>query len=264
MLTTTVNDIQLTFTEKGSGPAVLLLHGLTGNRHMFDEEVKVLQKYVRVIAPDLRGHGDSTRPATYTLDSMIEDCVALIEELGLSRLSIIGVSMGSYIAQALAIRLGERVEKLVLVATKSSGKTSSMQALFESHSEELEGLTHNAKILKASKYMYHDLQAVGQWSKEAAKKSDPMTADQIQAANDALLGFDFKDELKRISAKTLVISGDHDQLNPAEEGRETARLIPHATFAEFNESGHAPNVEQRLLYLDFILEFLEIERRQTP
>lgn len=260
MLTTTVNGIQLAFSEKGTGHAVLLLHGLTGNRHMFDEETRVLKKYLRVITPDFRGHGDSERPVTYTLSDLIEDMVALIEELGLPSLHIIGVSMGSYVAQGVAIRLGDRVKRLVLVATKSTGKTSAMQALFEEHKEELEGLTHNAKILKASKYMYHDLQAVGQWSKEAAKKAEPMTAEQIEAANQALTGFDFTNDLSKITAKTLVISGDHDQLNPPEKARETARLIPHATFAEFNQSGHAPNVEQRLLYLDFVLEFLGIER----
>ncbi|WP_342527842.1 alpha/beta hydrolase [Chryseomicrobium sp. FSL W7-1435] len=260
MFTATINDIQLTFTEKGSGTPVLLLHGLTGNRHMFDEETKVLKKYLRVIVPDLRGHGDSERPSSYTLEDIIEDCYALIEELEIPSLHIIGVSMGSYVAQGLAIRLGDRVNRLVLVATKSAGTTSSMQALFDAHEEELQGLSHNAKLLKASKYMYHDLQAVGQWSKGAAKKAEAMTAEQIEAANSALMGFDFTNQLSSISAKTLVISGDHDQLNPSEEGRETARLIPHATFAEFNQSGHAPNVEQRLLYLDFVLEFLGIER----
>lgn len=255
-----VNGTELALTEKGIGQPVILLHGLTGNRHMFDEEIKVLSKYFRVIAFDFRGHGDSERPQAYTLTDLISDTVAVINKLELTSVHIIGVSMGSYVAQGVAIELGERVKNLVLVATKSAGKTSAMQALFDQHSEELEGLTHNAKVLKASKYMFHDLQAVGKWSKGAAQKAEPMTAEQIEAANEALIGFDFKDDLSRISAKTLVISGDHDQLNPPEEGHETARLIPSATFAEFNQSGHAPNVEQRLLFLDFVLEFLGVER----
>lgn len=258
----TVNEINLAFTEEGSGFPLLMLHGLTGNRHMFEEEIKVLRKYFRVIAPDFRGHGDSDRPESYSLDDLIEDIVRLVEELSLPAVHIIGVSMGSYVAQGVAIRLGDQVKRLVLVATKSTGKTSALQALFEEHKEELQGLSHNAKLLRASKYMYHDLQAVGQWSKEAAKQSEPMTPTQIEAANAALMGFDFTPDLKKISARTLVISGDHDQLNPPEKARITAELIPHATFAEFNQSGHAPNVEQRLLYLDFVLEFLGVER--TP
>jgi 3-oxoadipate enol-lactonase len=65
--------------------------------------------------------------------------------------------------------------------------------------------------------------------------------------------------LYRVTAKTLVISGDHDELNPTELGRETARLIPITTFVEFKQSGHAPNVEQHLLFLDFVLEFLDVK-----
>lgn len=260
MYTTTINSHTMAFSETGSGPPLLLLHGLTGNRHMFDEETRILKKYFRVIAPDFRGHGDSERPASYTLDDLIDDMVTLIQSLDLPKVHVLGVSMGSYVAQGVAIRLGDRVERLVLVATKSTGKTSAMQALFEAHADELEGLSHNAKLLKASKYMYHDLQAVGKWSREAAKKAEPMTAEQIEAANDALMGFDFTKELSKITAKALVISGDHDQLNPPEKARETARLIPHATFVEFNQSGHAPNVEQQLLFLDFVLEFLGVER----
>ena len=260
MLTTTIRSHKMAFSEKGSGPPLIALHGLTGNRHMFEEETRILKKYFRVIAPDFRGHGDSDRPSSYTLDDLIEDIVALIDHLELPTVHLLGVSMGSYVAQGVAIRLGDRLDRLVLVATKSTGKTSAMQALFEQHAEELEGLSHNAKLLKASKYMYHDLQAVGKWSKEAAKKAEPMTAEQIEAANTALMGFDFTPDLGKVTAKTLVISGDHDQLNPPEKARETARLIPHATFAEFNQSGHAPNVEQRMLFLDFVLEFLGVER----
>lgn len=79
------------------------------------------------------------------------------------------------------------------------------------------------------------------------------------AADKAIEGFDFRQDLNRITAKTLVISGDHDELNPPEVGRETARLIPNAAFVEFNQSGHAPNVEQQLLFLDFVLEFLDVK-----
>lgn len=107
--------------------------------------------------------------------------------------------------------------------------------------------------------MFHDLATVGLWSREAAKKSPALSVDQISAANKALEGFDFLPDLYRVKAKTLVISGDHDGLNPPNVGRETARLIPSATFVEFNQSGHAPNVEQHLLYLDFVLEFLDIK-----
>ncbi len=257
MATFRSNGASLTYEEYGSGMPLLLLHGLTGNRHMFEKEVSVFKKYYRTIILDARGHGESDKPNSYTLDDHVDDVLQLLDHLNIDQIHILGVSMGSYIAQGVAIASPNRVKKLILVATKSEGKTSSMEALFKEHADELEGLSFSEKVLKVSPYMFFDLSAVGKWSSKAAKKSPSLTAKEITAANEALQGFDFTKDLHRITAKTLVISGNHDELNPSDVGRETATLIPHATFVDFNQSGHAPNVEQPLLFLDFVLEFLE-------
>ncbi|WP_019413558.1 alpha/beta fold hydrolase [Paenisporosarcina sp. TG20] len=253
------NGVSLAYEEFGQGVPLLLLHGLTGNRHMFDEDVNVFKKYFRTIVLDARGHGDSDKPATYTYHDHIDDVLRLLDHLRIDECYLIGVSMGSYIAQGVAIASPERVKKMILVATKSEGKTSSLQALFLKYQKDLEGLSFSHKVLKVSPYMYHDLGAIGQWRKEASKKSIPLKADEIVAANAALKGFDFRRDLHLVKAKTLVISGGHDELNPPEVGRETAVLIPNATFVEFNQSGHGPNVEQHLLYMDFVLEFFDVK-----
>jgi 3-oxoadipate enol-lactonase len=257
MSTFTSNGTILTYEEHGTGEPFVLLHGLTGNRHMFEEEVKIFKKYFRTIVLDARGHGDSEKPSSYTLDDHVGDVLRLLDHLKIEETYLLGVSMGSYIAQGVAIASPERVKKMMLVATKSQGKTSSMEALFEKHADDLEGLDFSEKILKVSPYIFHDLSAVGKWSTKAGRQSPSLTPKEITAANDALDGFDFREDLYRITAETLVISGVHDGLNPPDVGRETARLIPNATFVEFNQSGHAPNVEQPLLFLDFILEFVD-------
>jgi len=253
------NGVSLTYEEFGEGEPLLLLHGLTGNRHMFNDEVDVFKKYFRTIVLDARGHGESDKPNAYSLNDHIADVLRLLDHLEIKKTNLIGVSMGSYIAQGVAIAQPDCVKNLVLVATKSEGKTSSMQALFTKYKDQLKGLSFSQKVLKVSPYMFYDLATVGSWSKEAAEKGPALSVDQITAANKALEGFDFRQDLYRITAKTMVISGDHDGLNPPNIGRETARLIPSATFVEFNQSGHAPNVEQHLLYLDFVLEFLDVK-----
>lgn len=253
------NGVSLTYEEFGEGEPLLLLHGLTGNRHMFNDEVDVFKKYFRTIVLDARGHGESDKPNAYSLNDHIADVLRLLDHLEIKKTNLIGVSMGSYIAQGVAIAQPDRVKNMVLVATKSEGKTSSMQALFTKYKDQLKGLSFSQKVLKVSPYMFYDLATVGSWSKEAAEKVPALSVDQITAANKALEGFDFRPDLYRVTAKTMVISGDHDGLNPPHIGRETARLIPSATFIEFNRSGHAPNVEQHLLYLDFVLEFLDVK-----
>jgi 3-oxoadipate enol-lactonase len=242
------NGMMLTYDEYGSGEPLVLLHGLTGNRHMFDAEIKVFKKYFRTIVLDARGHGESDKPTSYTLDDHVGDVLRLLEHLEIEETYLLGVSMGSYIAQGVAIASPERVKKLILVATKSQGKTSSMEALFTKHAEELEGMDFSEKVVKVSPYIFHDLKAVGKWSHDAAKKGSPMTSKEIEAANDALMALIFK--------KIYTVSQQkHEQwrlrwLEPTRSRRETAKLIPDATFVEFIELT-APNVEQTAL-LDFV------------
>jgi 3-oxoadipate enol-lactonase len=73
----------------------------------------------------------------------------------------------------------------------------------------------------------------------------------------SLEGFDYRPNLHTITADTLVISGKYDGLNLPEGGREIAELILQATFMEFEESGHGPNVEEPIRFMEEIINFLQ-------
>ncbi|WP_088007446.1 alpha/beta fold hydrolase [Indiicoccus explosivorum] len=251
------NGTQLYYVDTGEGQPLLLLHGLSSSHAMFYREIDFFKNKYRVIAPDARGHGHSEKHEEYTLQDHIDDAVALLDHLELDSVYVIGVSMGSYIAQGLAIQAADRVKKLILVATKPSGLQASMEELLERYADELEGLGPIDKLNHASKYMFHNHKRVGQWLKTTGENSDQLTMNEQKIASEALKGFDFRPELSKVKAETLVISGTHDGLNPPEKGRETAVLIPDATFMEFKRSGHAPNVEQEELFLGIAENFLE-------
>ncbi|MTD31899.1 alpha/beta fold hydrolase [Planomicrobium sp. YIM 101495] len=248
--------VRLFYEEIGEGRPLLLLHGLTSNHQMFYREIGYFQDKFRVIALDSRGHGESDRPDEFTLDDHIADAIALLDHLKLSSVYVLGISMGSYIAQGLAIRQPERVEKLILAATKSFGEQSSMAEMFDRYEEQLEGMSIAEKLAISSQLIFHDQKSVNDWQKWIANNSRMLNADEQAAASAALRDFDFRDKLKRITAETLVISGKHDRLNPPEKGRETAVLIPDADYMEFQDSGHAPNVEQDRLFLGVVEKFL--------
>lgn len=250
-------DAKLFYEDTGAGTPLLLLHGLTSNHAMFYREIEFFKKKYRVLALDARGHGESDRPESYSLDDHIADAVALINHLKLETLHIIGVSMGSYIAQGVAIALPERVKKLVLVATKSSGEQSSMDDLFDRHEDAFRGLSLVGKLDKSSEFMFHNQEKVAEWLRKTAEKSDGLTGREQATASAALKNFDFRSELGKIQAETLVISGTYDGLNPPDKGKETALLIPDATYMEFKRSGHAPNVEQDRLFLGITENFLD-------
>ncbi|GAU79234.1 alpha/beta fold hydrolase [Fusibacter sp. 3D3] len=84
-----------------------------------------------------------------------------------------------------------------------------------------------------------------------------LTQKETLAANKALEHFDFRSNLPKITAKTLVISGKYDGLNSPAEGKLCAALIPNATFIEMQHSGHVPMLEERALLSSIIDEFLE-------
>lgn len=257
MPTFNANGIELYYEEQGEGAPLILLHGLGANRAMFKREMEHWGASYRVIGLDSRGHGRSGKPAEFTLNDHIEDTVALLDHLGIQKAHVLGVSMGSYIAQGIALAHPDRVEKLVLVVSKAHGKTSSTQEMIEQHAEELGGVDEQQYPDILFKYMFHDQEAVKEWQEELWQTEQELSLAEMAAANKALAGFDFRAALPTVAAETLVISGTYDGLNPPERGKELASLIPNARFIEFENSGHAPNAEEPERFMETVQEFLE-------
>ncbi len=119
-----VNGIEMGFTDTGRGTPVLLVHGYPLNRTMWDAQVKDLSKDYRVIAPDLRGHGESEAPAgTYSMDVHAADLAALLDHLKLPQVAFCGLSMGGYVAFAFYRKYASRVRALVLADTRAQADT---------------------------------------------------------------------------------------------------------------------------------------------
>lgn len=252
-----VNGAELFYVEEGTGSPLILLHGLTVNHLIFSTEMEYLKENFRVIALDFRGHGKSERPLSYTLQDHIQDVISLMNELEIEKTSLLGASMGSYVAQGVAIAVPERVDKLILVAAKSHGKTSSMARLFAEHGKEVQGLSDEEQIHHLYQYAFHDLNAVSKWMDGMTDQFPILTTEQQTVANKALEGFDFRSDLYKVSADTLVISGKHDGLNLPEMGKEVSQLIPGAKFVEFELSGHMPSIEEPDRYMEILLGFLD-------
>ena len=116
------NGIRLNYVEQGPGEGtpVLFLHGITDSSFSFSPVLPLLGPSVRAIAPDQRGHGDSDKPPTgYTTDHLAADALALLDALEIPAAIVVGHSMGSFVAQQMAVRAPERVAGLVLVGSGS-------------------------------------------------------------------------------------------------------------------------------------------------
>jgi pimeloyl-ACP methyl ester carboxylesterase len=114
------NGLTFNVAEAGSGPPVLLLHGFPDSWRLWRHQIPVLAEAGhRVIAPDLRGFGETERPAEvegYRMRSLVADVVGLLDALGVERVAVVGHDWGAGLAWALARYLPERVERLVAVS----------------------------------------------------------------------------------------------------------------------------------------------------
>ena len=245
-----IGGVELNVQQAGTGQPLVMLHGLASNLTAMQPEIDRLSQFFRVIALDSRGHGRSQRPAAYTLQDHVDDVIGVMDALGLGTVYLMGSSMGSYIAQGVATQQPARVAKLVLITPKARGKTSSVARFLAAHAAKLEGLTPEEvqAFLMNGIFAPSTPAAVRSALAEAAQQQAAaglmLTPEENLAANRALEGFDFTPLLPQVTARTLVISGRFDPLNPVEDGQEIARLIPGAQFEVLEHSGHIPNLEE--------------------
>ena len=249
-----INGININVNIKGVGHPLVIIHGIGGDHTQLENVMTHLAKEFKTIALDCRGHGESDKPDNYSLQDHVCDILGILDYYEIETASLLGVSMGSYIAQGVAIEAPDRIDRLILTVPKSNGLTSSFQRLMNEHAKELEGLSLHESILALLKYMTFNPEIMKKHIDIFETKLSPA---QFLTANKALSNFDFRNELPKIKAKTLVISGKYDGLNPPSEGRICASLIPNATFVEMQYSGHAPNYEEPELFLKIIDDFLK-------
>src|SRR5262245_2984680 len=120
MATASVNGVRLRYDESGVGPALLLSHGFGATGRMWDGERRALADRWRVIAWDMRGHGDTESPddpAQYSADLTVGDMRGLLLHVGIRRAVIGGLSLGGYVSLAFHARYPEMTRALVLCDT---------------------------------------------------------------------------------------------------------------------------------------------------
>src|SRR6185369_8836359 len=119
-----IDNLKIAYTEAGSGRPVVLIHGYPFNRSLWNEQVAALSANHRVIAPDLRGFGESeASDGTATMNRMAQDVALLLDHLEIARATIAGLSMGGYVALAFYKQFASRVRALILADTRAQADT---------------------------------------------------------------------------------------------------------------------------------------------
>lgn len=235
--------VTLRCTERpGDGEPLLLLHGYSDSGRSFERMLRALPFDLRVLAPDQRGHGDSERPeAGYRMSDLAADAAALLDAAGVGAATVLGHSMGSFVAQHLALDHPERVARLVLVGGTPHAEGDAVRELLR----EVAGFTDPVpdEFVRAFQTSsIHGALPDGMFE-DVVAESRKLPARVWRALAEGIGAFDVRERLREIACPTLVLWGEHDQTFGPDEQERLVSGIPGAAFLAYADAGHSPHWE---------------------
>ncbi|MGO9792123.1 MAG: alpha/beta fold hydrolase [Solirubrobacteraceae bacterium] len=268
VLTADTADGKVAYRILGAGPPLVLIMGYSGTMEVWDRRfVDALAQRYRVVIFDNAGIGRTqSLPAPLTIDAMADQTGALIQTLGLRRPDVLGWSMGSMIAQALAVLHPTQVRRLILCATYPGDGTTvrpsqqAIRALSSSNPQQVMADLFPADQTAATKSYQAALSAY-----PAASPAPPAT---ITAQADAIKQWwNGTDPAGRhantIAIPTLIADGTLDQLDLGGNSRTVARLIHQATLKLYPDAGHAFLFQDQTSLIPLIESFLDGQPNRT-
>lgn len=249
--------VRLHYTLDGDAarPVLVLSNSLGTCLDMWGPQVAAFARHFRVLRYDTRGHGRSeVTPGPYTLPQLGADVIALLDHLGIERAHFCGLSMGGLTGMWLATAFAARIDRLVLCNTAAFiGPPENWTRRAEA--VERDGLASIAeavveKWLTPPHAARHPEQ-VAQLRAMLCATPDAGYAANCRAIRDA----DFRADVARIAAPTLVIAGTGDMPTPPRDGQYLAQAIPGARYVEL-AAAHLSNLEQIEPFTEAVLSFL--------
>ncbi|HYX94672.1 MAG TPA: 3-oxoadipate enol-lactonase [Geodermatophilus sp.] len=250
--------VEVAYTEDGpaDAPVVVLSNSLGATRGMWDPQVPALAERYRVVAYDTRGHGDSPSPAgPWSLDDLVDDVVALLDRLGVQRAHVAGLSLGGMTALRLAAREPARVDRLVALATSAK--------------PDPQGFLDRAAAARSGGTAPLASTVVSRWLTPGYAAEHPDLVARLEAmiagADDegyalcceVVAAVDLREDLGRITAPTLVVSGAEDPALPPPHQQAIAEGIAGASLVSVSPGAHLPNLEQPLEVTGALLAHLD-------
>ncbi|MGZ4128517.1 MAG: alpha/beta fold hydrolase, partial [Actinomycetota bacterium] len=268
-----IHGHDVAFRASGSGPVLLLVHGMAGSSFTWRYVMPALAEHFTVVAPDLPGHGASAKPrGDYSLGNLADVLRDLLFVLGHDRATLVGRSLGGGVAMQFAYQFPERCERLVLVSSGGLGEevTPLVRVLSLPGAEYLLAVGCTRWIHDAGTTVVRSLGRLGlrpgpqfpeMWDSYASL-TDGETRDafmhtlrsvvdpagqRVSAMNRLYLARD---------VPTLIVWGDKDHILPARHAHATHAAIPGSRLEIFAGVGHYPNCEDPQRFVEVLVDFM--------
>jgi 3-oxoadipate enol-lactonase len=255
-------DLEFGVVDQGEGSPVVFVHGFPLNHAMWNAQIPVFAERHRVIAPDLRGFGESVdTEGTVSMEDFADDLAAILDYLHVTEPVVLcGLSMGGYIAFHFVRKYRERLRGLVLCDTRASSDVREVvenrlriaKLVIESGTQPVA----EAMLPKAfGPKTYADRPEVVEAVRGMMISSDPTG---VAAASRGMAERpDMTPSLPSIDVPTLVVVGADDVLTPVDEMRRVASSIPNAKFKIIPDAGHLSPLENPPVFNATLANFLD-------
>jgi pimeloyl-ACP methyl ester carboxylesterase len=264
-----LSTVELTYDDRGAGKPVLLIHGFPLNRSMWAAQIDALAGSFRIIAPDLRGYGVSTLGDAdarqgISMERYADDLAELLNAINVREpVTLVGFSMGGYIAWQFVRKYAARVRALVQCDTKAAADTEEARQNRLKMAESIHewGSARVADTLSPKFFSRRTQESKPEIVAAVRRMIESAPPDAIAAAQRGMAARpDVTSLLPQITVPTLLIGGAEDVISPPEEMRSIAAAMPSARYVEIADAGHMAPMENSDAVNAALLQFIVKER----
>lgn len=251
------NNINLYYEVSGEGQPLLFIHGLGSSTRDWEIQVEEFSKTYQVITWDLRGHGQSDKPAgPYSLPMFAADAAGLLNSLNIKSAHVVGLSLGGGIAFQLAIDYPQLVKTMVIVNSAPELIIRRLKDRFGIGLRfvivRLLGMRKMGEVLSKRLFPKDEHDSLRTTFVERWAENDPRA---YQDAMRAMIGWSVTDKLDSIKCPTLIITADQDY-TPIAVKESYTKLIPSAELVIIPDAHHATPIEQPEKFNAALMNFL--------
>ena len=270
---------RVAYRDAGAGETLLLIHGMAGSSATWRAVIPALSKKYRVVAPDLLGHGESTKPrGDYSLGAFAALLRDLLDELGIRRATVVGQSLGGGVAMQFTYQHRDYCERLALISSGGLGPDLNwiLRILSAPGTELVLPVVAPQPVLNIGKKLGSWLTAAGIQSPRAGEMWSAYSSLSDRETRQAFLRtlrsvVDYRGQAVSALGKihvshglpTLLIWGEEDRIIPVAHGRAAHDAVPGSRLEVLPGVGHFPHVESPAAVVDILDDFIATTGRDA-